>query len=140
MGEVKRWYPDVIGGNPIMAEIRADKFCTSDDYYFIAGSDYARLERERDELAQRESRLIEDFNEVCACRDRFVTRYTEVKAELTRLRAVEAAANLSDEQIATIYQNSFNSCPDKGRTIASTPPLVIKFARALLAEACGRKG
>lgn len=58
-----------------------------------------------------------------------------LRAEVERLRA-----GLSDERIGEIYRETFNSMPDRARSVEKTPPLVIEFGRRLLAEACGRKG
>lgn len=86
----------------------------------IEFSDYARLERERDTLLFAKTRLDQQHNEDSR-------RICEQADELTRLRAVEAAAN---------------TLLDKTGYRGSRAHIVVPTAAQMsaLAEACGRKG
>lgn len=43
--------------------------------------------------------------------------------------------SITNERISEIYQETFNSMPDRARDAPKTPPLVLEFARRILSEA-----
>jgi RNA polymerase-interacting CarD/CdnL/TRCF family regulator len=98
MGEVKRYK---CGYNPHVGAIMIEAHHSESDLY-RKDSDYARLERERDMY-----KAAVEIGDLEAS-----------QAELTRLRAVEAAANAM-----------LDASPEK-----------MAAAERYLAEACGRKG
>lgn len=105
MGEVKMFHPDV--------------------GYYRTAADYARLERERDHYKAFHDETIPALKEAQGLRNRLESTERAMAAqaaELTRLRAVEAAA--------VAYVESIQQCLDP-----EDPPELLS-----LAEACGRKG
>lgn len=109
MGEVKRY-----------AGYTCGVFEAADGEY-VEHSDYARLERERDELSE-ELQATEDELEGCM-------------EELTRLRAVEAAANaVVSDALADVRVHPCDYMNNEARA-----QQLYGTLRAL-AEACGRKG
>jgi hypothetical protein len=111
MGEVKRWE---CAGEYLPRECPRGP-CV--DYL-----DYARLERERDEYKSVADSMGRDAVE-------FSAKLAEAQAELTRLRAVEAAAkNAIEDGVA-------GRDPDGKRYY-----MVPVDSMRELAEACGRKG
>jgi hypothetical protein len=91
----------------------------------VLESDYARLERERDELVSLRDTLTAELDRRfrrIAILESSVAKCQNNDAELTRLRAVEAAALIL-----------LGACRDSW-------PIMFPNECAALAEACGRKG
>lgn len=105
MGEVKR-YALVRGSFSNMHQ-------TSDGNYVLY-NDYARLERERDEAVSVADSMGRDAVE-------FSAKLAEAQAELTRLRAVEAAAILCEIAEITLHDGkpvvTFDVAPDELATL-----------------------
>lgn len=126
MGEVKRYAEFVVnyrhGGNP-EADMRE-----SENGRYVLHSDYARLERERDELASEAARIEQAVREHIAGMQ---VKIDMQNAELTCLRAV-------DESMRAAFA-SFTTFIDR---MPTTMLARIKFSKewSALAEACGRKG
>lgn len=117
MGEVKRWYPCGNGDSVEMVQFRDDdRFVTSEAPDFVELSDYARLERKRDQAMAAHAEMVREVE--------------ASQAEMARLRAVEKAAKtLLDTASATRSKSAYH-----------THATVTISAIGALAEACGRKG
>lgn len=103
MGEVTLFHPDV--------------------GYYRTAADYARLERERDETVAAADALNSSLCREQVARKKLTIEVAAAQAELTRLRAVEAAANSEIERL---------------QKLLNTPEL-HNFAQAVVLEAAHQR-
>ena len=112
MGEVKRYGPQVVdaptgygwGVGVTMAELPG----TSSAPGWYAQADYARLERERDEAVSVADSMGRDAVE-------FSAKLAEAQAELTRLRAVEMAAEAVVKEFRSVWRKGDYDLTDAER-------------------------
>jgi hypothetical protein len=159
MGEVKRWYPDGNGDSAYMTDGAGQCLDSHDEPGgFARGSDYARLERERDHYKAFHDETMPVLEAAQGLRNRLESTERAMAAqaeELTRLRAVEKALRTDVERLSD-YKQSMAEAIEEDRPewkrlrdieVAARDMLAKldsegysgPYMRAL-ADACGRKG
>ena len=141
MGEVKRYWPDGNGDAAYMIEHGSTSIADDEPDGYVRHSDYARLERERDECDAAASGLCGEVAEL-------TMKLEKADAELTRLRAVEAAAQEYKQSMADAIEEDRPEWTRLRDIEVAARDMLAKldsegysgpYMRAL-AEACGRKG